>query len=185
VVVSRARNATDHLINGTFVELGLASTVVVDVARSRMLAQGILNDPARAAHAPIASVIGGLSESLLPDWYEAWLVSEAENWRHLRLRALETVAGQLIDSRRYSEAAMAASAARAADPLRETARALLMRVHLAEGNQSEAVREFREYKSLLREELGLTPTANLEELLTRSAITDVLPRSRGSAARLA
>jgi len=38
-------------------------------------------------------------------------------------------------------------------------------VHLAEGNQSEAVREFERYRALLHTELGLDPTPRLRRLV--------------------
>jgi SARP family transcriptional regulator, regulator of embCAB operon len=41
----------------------------------------------------------------------------------------------------------------------------LIQAHLAEGNQSEAVREFTRYRTLLDAELGLAPTHRLHELL--------------------
>jgi SARP family transcriptional regulator, regulator of embCAB operon len=49
--------------------------------------------------------------------------------------------------------------------LRETARAAIIRVHLAEGNQSEALGEFCRYRALLDAELGLEPTLLLRELI--------------------
>ena len=45
------------------------------------------------------------------------------------------------------------------DPLRESARNVLIRLHLAEHNQSEALREFDRYRRLLRSELDLDPDA--------------------------
>ena len=51
------------------------------------------------------------------------------------------------------------------EPLRESARAAVIRVHLAEGNQSEALREFARYRTLLRAELGLEPTEQLHRLV--------------------
>ena len=42
-----------------------------------------------------------------------------------------------------------------------------MQAHLAVGNQSEAVREFTRYRTLLDAELGLAPTPRLHELLER------------------
>jgi SARP family transcriptional regulator, regulator of embCAB operon len=38
-------------------------------------------------------------------------------------------------------------------------------VHLAEGNQSEAVREFARYQALLHGDLGLEPTLRLRQLI--------------------
>ncbi|HEX6539396.1 MAG TPA: bacterial transcriptional activator domain-containing protein [Candidatus Dormibacteraeota bacterium] len=93
------------------------------------------------------------------------MLFEAESWRQVRLRALEALAARLTAEERFADAAAAAMAAVAAEPLRETARASLIRVHLAEGNQSEAVREFHRYADQLREELGLHPTPRLVEVM--------------------
>ena len=88
-----------------------------------------------------------------------------EGWRQLRLHALEALAARLTAAGRWGEAAGAAGAAVRAEPLRESAHAALIQVHLAEGNQSEAVREFARYRALLRAELGLDPTPRLGHLL--------------------
>jgi DNA-binding SARP family transcriptional activator len=39
-----------------------------------------------------------------------------------------------------------------------------MRAYLLEGNRSEAIRHFREYSRLIREELGLDPAISFDEL---------------------
>ena len=52
-----------------------------------------------------------------------------------------------------------------AEPLRESAHAALIRVHLAESNQSEALRQFERYQGLLRAALGIEPTSRLRELV--------------------
>ena len=41
-----------------------------------------------------------------------------------------------------------------------------MRVHIAEGNPTEALREFSRYESLLNLELGIEPTERLRALVT-------------------
>jgi SARP family transcriptional regulator, regulator of embCAB operon len=64
------------------------------------------------------------------------------------------LASRLAAAGRCGEAAVAASAAVRADPLRESARASLIQVHLAEGIHSEAVREFVRYQALLHVDLG-------------------------------
>ena len=81
-----------------------------------------------------------------------WVLLEAEDWRQMRLHGLEGLAGRLAAAGRWGEAA---GAAVRADPLRESARASLIQVHLAEDNQSEAVREFARYQELLHVGLGL------------------------------
>ena len=82
-----------------------------------------------------------------------------------RLHALEALADRLTATGRWGEAADAAGAAVRAEPLRERANAALIRVHLAEGNQSEAVRQFDRYRALLDAELGLQPTRRLRRLV--------------------
>ena len=52
-----------------------------------------------------------------------------------------------------------------AEPLRESGHDALIQVHLAEGNQSEAVREFTRYRALLHTELGLEPTHRVRRLV--------------------
>ncbi len=102
-----------------------------------------------------------LSADLLPGWYYDWAVIAAEYWHHLRIRALEEVAARLTAADRLAEAAAAALAAVRAEPLRESARAALIRVHIAEGNKSEALAEYERYRMLLNAELGLEPTSRL------------------------
>jgi DNA-binding SARP family transcriptional activator len=90
---------------------------------------------------------------------------EAEDWRQLRLHALEALAQRLTAQGRYGDAAAAALAAVRAEPLRESPRAALIRVHIAEGNPSEALREFARYGELLMLELGVEPTQRLRALV--------------------
>jgi DNA-binding SARP family transcriptional activator len=112
-----------------------------------------------------ATVVDILSKELLPGWYDDWVLFECEGWRQLRLHALEALVDRLVVERRYGHAVVAALAAVGVDPLRESARAVLIRVHLAEHNRSEAVREFDRYRRLLRRELDVEPTPSLQALL--------------------
>lgn len=147
-------------------EVCLAGHVRVDLDDSRALARRLLDNgqPTRPADSG-AAVVDLLSEELLPGWYDDWVLFESEGWRQLRLHALEALADRLVAEHRYGEAAGAALAATGVDPLRESARAALIRVHLAEGNPSEALREFHRYRRLLRQELDIEPTPRLQGLL--------------------
>jgi DNA-binding SARP family transcriptional activator len=51
------------------------------------------------------------------------------------------------------------------EPLRESARRAVVRVHLAEGNIVEAIRARGAYCELLHRELGVGPTPLMEELM--------------------
>src|SRR6202165_4861781 len=148
-------------------DLRLASRVKVDLRESQALAHRLLDvvdQPLLAADLSGAA-IAALSEELLPDWYDDWVLLEAEDWRQLRLHALEALAGLLTAAGRYGDAAQAALTAARVDPLRESPHAALIKVHLAEHNRSEALREFKRYHDLLRAELAIEPSTELRQLL--------------------
>ena len=164
--VSRLDGPARLAVRVTAGDLGLAEGVAVDVHRSESLARRLIDRDAPPSQADIGSpAVSALSRDLLPGWYDDWALIAAEDWRQLRLHALEAVAARLTAAGRLAEAAASALAAVRAEPLRESARAALIRVHMAEGNQSDALGEFERYRVLLRGELGLEPTARLRELL--------------------
>jgi SARP family transcriptional regulator, regulator of embCAB operon len=107
-----------------------------------------------------------LSMDLLPDWYDDWLVDDREGMRQLRLHALEELTEELSMNGRHAEAIQAAFAAVRLEPLRETAHAALIRAHLAEGNRSEALRQFSRCRDALATELALKPTDSLRKLVS-------------------
>lgn len=154
----RLRQTGHFVVDATPSHLSLGQGVEVDVHRVLALSRGLLRDPS-----------GGLDQELtgdlLPDWYDDWLELERERLRQLRLHALEAVAERLLADRRYGEAVEAGLAAMEADPLRESAHRLLVRVYLAEGNWGEALRQYRVFCGRLRDELGLRPSGQMEELV--------------------
>lgn len=93
------------------------------------------------------------------------MILEAENWRQLRLHALEALAQDLTQKGSYADATSAAQAAIQADPLRESSRLALLKVHIAEGNIAEALSEFAKYRETVMNELRLEPTPALRSLL--------------------
>jgi SARP family transcriptional regulator, regulator of embCAB operon len=168
--LARLQHTARRALATSKLELGLADGVTVDIHRARTLARRLLDPAVTPEQSELGTAaVGVLSAELLPDWDDDWVLLEAEDWRQLRLHALEGLAGRLAAAGRWSEAVGAACAAvRAAvraDPLKESARASLIQVHLAEGNQSEAVREFARYQALLHVDLGLEPTLRLRRLI--------------------
>lgn len=164
--VSRLGGVARQAVKVTAGDLGLAEGVAVDVHLSQTLARRLIARDGERSDVDIAgAAVAALSDDLLPGWYDDWAVIAAEDWRQLRLHALEAVAARLTEADRLAEAAAAALAAVRAEPLRESARAALIRVHMAEGNQSEALGEFERYRVLLRAELDIEPTTRLTRLL--------------------
>ncbi|MFG2842764.1 BTAD domain-containing putative transcriptional regulator [Kitasatospora sp. NPDC048296] len=147
-------------------ELRLADGVGVDIREARTLAHRILAPGAGPARAGLGlAAVEDLSADLLPGWYEDWTLLEADNWRRLRVHALEALARAFVGARRFPEAVAAAGAAVHADPLRESSQASLIRAHLAEGNPGEALQDVERYEQRLRAELGLPAPARLRQLV--------------------
>jgi DNA-binding SARP family transcriptional activator len=148
-------------------DVRLADDVAVDIRESRALAHRLINFSELESPDNDLSdrAIAALSSDLLPDWYDDWAVIDAEEWRQLRLHALDTLTERLISTSRYADAAGAALAAVKAEPFRETSHAALIRVHLAEGNRAEALAAFERYRTMLKAELGLEPGLQLQALI--------------------
>jgi DNA-binding SARP family transcriptional activator len=162
----RIPNAARSVVSVTGAELALAHGVDVDVRDAQALAHRLLDDNAPEREGDVSrEAIWRLSSDLLPGWLDEWVMPEAEGWRQLRLHALEALTDRLAAHARFGDATAAAMAAIKAEPLRESAHAALIRVHLAESNQSEALRQFERYQELIRSELGIEPTSRLRELI--------------------
>jgi SARP family transcriptional regulator, regulator of embCAB operon len=164
--VARLDDAAQSALVVTTTHLRLSDEVTVDLWESEALARSLVGPHASiVVRDSTAADLQALSAELLPDWYEDWVLLEAENWRQLRLHALEALARELTEKGRYGNATSAAQIAIQADPLRESARAALIGVHIAEGNISEALREFSKYRETLKRELNIEPTPALKALL--------------------
>lgn len=106
-----------------------------------------------------------LSEDLLPDWTEDWLLVAREHFRQTRLHALEAASRRLRDDGRLAAAMESAMMAVEAEPLRESAHRHVVDVHLAEGNVAEALRHYEFFRQMIRSELGLGPSSGFRRLV--------------------
>jgi DNA-binding SARP family transcriptional activator len=164
--VWRIRQAHHNVLDTAGSRLSLCTGVTVDVQERAALARDLLNRSASCATRALGShTVTELSVDLLRDWYDEWLLLERDRWNQLRLHALEALAEHLLAAGDYSEAVEAGLAAVWAEPLRESAHRVLVRVYAAEGNLSEAVRQYERYRQLLHRELSTPPTAQMEDLM--------------------
>jgi tetratricopeptide (TPR) repeat protein len=90
---------------------------------------------------------------------EALAAAPATGLRPQALAAARLAAGRL------GQALEAALAAVWGEPLRESAHRVLIKVHLAEGNYGEAMRQYRLYREQLNSELGLDPSPQIQALV--------------------
>jgi DNA-binding SARP family transcriptional activator len=145
--------------------LSIAASVRVDLRTSEALAHQILDRTSVLTDDQLGAATAHFQEDLLAGWYDDWAVQESERWRQLRVHALEAAARRLRECGSYAAALDTALLAVEADPVRESAHTEVIKTHLAEHNQSEAIRAYDRCSAVLREELGLEPSEYLRALV--------------------
>jgi len=152
-----------ELVRTTGSTVDLAPDVAVDLWAGEDQARRI--SAGRLAELEQLEQFTELTSDLLPDWSEEWLLVEQESYRQARLHALEKLCTDLAAAGRYPAALAAGLAAVRCEPLRESAHRRVIEVHLAEGNPSEALRQFQAFRRLLADELGLPPSPAIRQLV--------------------
>jgi SARP family transcriptional regulator, regulator of embCAB operon len=105
---------------------------------------------------------------LLPGWYDDWVLEAQDQWRSMRVKALQQLAAHLLERGDTHGAVEAASSVMSIDPLDEEAQQLVLRAQLAEGNRALALRGYAEFNSRFFDELGLPPSFSAGELFGRA-----------------
>ena len=142
--------------------LGLGRMVESELEVARALAMSVID----GSHVPgDAACEQFLSADLLPGWSDEWLVVEREQYRQLRLHALDKLCLLHAQAGRFALAISAGLASVSSEPTRESAHRALIRAHLLEGNPSEAIRQYHVYMHVARAELGIEASPQLEGLL--------------------
>jgi DNA-binding SARP family transcriptional activator len=162
----RVNQSGEQVIAAAPALLGLDPGIQVDVQDLSAFARRLAETEDQPGLVDLDSVsLADLVGDLLPDWYDDWLQDEREGLRQTRLHALESVARGLSAAGRHADAIQAALAVIRLEPLRESAHRTLIELHLAEGNRSEAWRQFQRCRRLLREELGVDPSDSMRLLV--------------------
>lgn len=170
----RIQRHHDRLIEVTSTRVWLHSAVHTDLWHCQQRALALLE----GRLSPEAGDIDLLSAELLPDWCEEWIVVMRERLRQRSLHALEVLCRWFTANGQHALGLDAGLAAVAADPLRDSAHRAVIAAHLAEGNDSEALRHYRRYTRLLHDELALPPSAE-----TRALVASLLPAPPVTAGR--
>lgn len=160
-VLWRLRELAPGIVEGRDSAIRLRREIEIDVASLRRASRDTLD----RSVPELGQLTLGFEGDLLPDWYDEWLVEWRELWRQVRLHALERLARILTAVCAYEFAIEAALAAIRVEPLRESAHRTLIEIHLAEGNSSEAIRQYRRYERLLRQELEIAPSPRIATLI--------------------
>jgi DNA-binding SARP family transcriptional activator len=120
---------------------------------------------------------------LVPGSYDEWLMAERERYRQRYVDALDQLVSLHEGLGDVREAITCAERLLAADPLKEQAYRILMRLHDARGDRAQALHVYHECVSTLERELGVPPslatTQAYDALLAAAGAADraVLDRS--------
>lgn len=164
--VWRARRCDGTLLKIGTGHLGLGQRVRVDVHDTVERAHRLIDDLSTCdGHGLTAD---GLTRELLPDWFDDWVLLERERLRQLFLHGLEALSRRLTSLGHHARAIEAGTVVVGQEPLRESAHRVLIEAYLAEGNRNEALRQYRAYRDIMRDELGLEPSPRLTGLLEQA-----------------
>jgi DNA-binding SARP family transcriptional activator len=164
----RLRRVDGSLVAPLGDQVGIGGAVRDDVHELTVLAHHFLEAPSEANEQRLVEL--AQAGELLPEWDDEWLAPERERVRQLRLHALERFGERLADEGRYGRAVEIGLALVADDPLRESARRVLIRAHAGEGNLHEALVQYRAYRAVMREELDIEPSPQMEALAVKLGI---------------
>jgi DNA-binding SARP family transcriptional activator len=156
-----ARSSMLQLAGGvlTFAPTGLVS---VDVEAFQSAATAALHSGSPRAHRVALNLYAG--ELLPEDRYEDWAARPRERLRDIHLRLLWELAGVHRERGQFREAIGTLSRLVAEEPTHEEARAALMRLHAVAGQRWNALREYAQLRTALREELDVEPDTATQQL---------------------
>jgi DNA-binding SARP family transcriptional activator len=159
----RVQRTTKGLLEATGSSLRIADEVAIDV--DLLIERHLEAHGSDGAFWPYRTECLLFSHELLADWHDEWVLVERERVRQTALHLLESLSERFAAEGHFPAAMEAAMAAIRLDPLRESAHRCAVRVHLAEGNYSEAIHHVEGYTALLHGEMGIDPSPQLRALL--------------------
>lgn len=159
----RLGHPTHPLVEVSDGHLRLSPSVAVDLRASEARAHRILDPSRELTESDLDEAL--LSQDLLPDWSEDWVLVKRECHAQLRLRALEALCRRLSEMGRFGQAVQAGMLAVSAESLRESAQRTLIAARLAEGNAAAALKQYDSFRAMLRDELDLEPSEEMQALV--------------------
>lgn len=142
------------------VRLSLNDDWSVDLTEARRIAAQLRGS---STYGP--ETVGHFRFDLLAGWDEQWLVVERERFHQIRIHALELLAHRQLADGEPALAAETALLAVSAEPLRESAMALLLQAEIGLGNHASAMDHFRRFEDLLGRACGIRPSRKLRGVL--------------------
>lgn len=100
---------------------------------------------------------------------EPWALADAVRLTEVHASALEERAADLIARQRWPEAIAALGVLVTLHPFRDRPRGLLIRALAGAGRQADALRSYQTYRTFLGDEVGTTPSADVQSIERRVA----------------
>ncbi len=190
-LLSRLRSAlgSDALSGRDELVLDLPVPVWIDVEAAALEAErarwALEGGDARSAWALAQVPLNIAARGLLPGAQATWLEPHRRELEDIRMQALEVIgrAGLNLGRAQRTSVERAARSLIEAEPYRESGYVLLMEALAAEGNVAEGLRVFEQLRTLLRDELGTSPSP--ETIAAHEQLLRPGPRGRGPSARAA
>jgi predicted ATPase/DNA-binding SARP family transcriptional activator len=143
-------------------------TITTDVAAfERLLDEAKTNAEGTAHLSCLQQAIALYRGELLPGWYDEWVVREQTRLNERYLGALHDLAWSLEQKGALEAALEAIEKVVAADPYRESAYRLEMRLHMALGHPIAAQQAYRSLERRLKTDLAMAPSETTRELAER------------------
>lgn len=135
--------------------------VMLDVERFEQL---LKMGPAEACQADLEEAIALYRGPLLPDGEDDWLCPERDRLQQLYIRTLGQLVDRLEQQSSYDLALDYTQRWLHQDPLNEAIYGRLMRLHYQKGDRAQALALYHRCMTLLRDELGIDPSASIRHL---------------------
>ncbi len=185
----RAGLGSGSLLGRDELRLALPEPIWIDVEAARFEMERALRAlegaDVRSAWALAQVPLNIASRGLLPGSQADWLEPHRRELEDIRLQALEVIgrAGLSLGGTQLASVKRAADGLIETEPYRESGYVLLMEALAAQGNVAEALRAFERLRSLLRDELGTTPSPETLAVHARLLRSGVRGRAGSDAAR--
>jgi TolB-like protein/DNA-binding SARP family transcriptional activator len=132
-------------------------------ADTLLFRQSLRGDATRAAEVYAGPLLDGFTR--VDSAFDEWLATERAAFHEQACTALRHAVEAAAANGDVARAIDAAKRWVAADPYAELPHQRLMQLHLVAGNRTEAIRHYQACEKLLREELGVEPSAELKLVL--------------------
>lgn len=129
-------------------------------------AKALIDNPP-AQRVALEAAVALYHGDLLPGSYDDWIIPERERLRQAFIKALESLVWRAEDQRDYAAAIHYANHLLRYDPLHEPAYRQLMRCHALNGEHAGALRVYHTCVTVLRRELGVEPSEEIQQAYAR------------------